>query len=862
METSRKINKILFTIREIDVISCLIHGRSIKKIALLLAISPKTVEVHIRNLMLKIGCHSREKIIDFIESSESHLIIKEHYRLILEKNHLTYSKDEMSIRQDENDNFKLSVDNLNPENPGAEVVRRISLAERFKKRAFFATIITMLSCPIVFGVFYYNNKNKEHSRVHVDLRLPEKETFIKRSFLLKKMDDVFKGNKNKIKQLIIVGIGGIGKTTIARSYAMQDSSNMLWEINAENEMEIIKSFERLAIVLAKNKEERDEIEHLHMLNNMDHFKTKLMAIVQNQLHDRRNWLLIYDNVDNINDIIQYLPRSENVWGEGKILITTRNQNIVDSQYINRTNVIAVPELSAEEKKNLFFKILYPNTAEAKDLIKKDLLNKNAHQFLDKLPPYPLDVSTAAYFLKNTKMDYEKYLEDIEQPNSALKTVETSLLKDVDYNFNTRYNIVMATIQKIIARDQDFKYKLFELGLLSASEIPFALLEKEDANNNIIPFIRELARHSLISYDNTIKTSSISLHRSVHNIIYLYLTELLEQSLREKYIKNLNERVSNTLNETVNKEEIHKVRFIVPHAEELIKKAPSYFDNERDHLRYQVARAYRYLGRFKEVKPMLERIINFDENSDMLLELGTVYIREGEYNKAISIIEKALNLARKKSGPDSMEVARAEIRLDTPYRTVQKHDEARKLLEHSLAIHHHHQNVDPGDIARIYTKLGYLTVYRGHINEAIELFNKSLNIQLPLYGPNNIRTAWTYVWMAHAYKALHQHETARNVLKNSLKIYQQHFGKNHLKTAWVLCSVGEIEGVLGNFKQAEQNLQEGLEIQQKYYGKGHRRTAWALNKLADLYRRAGMSDKANNYAELFRQAAAKGEQEKF
>jgi DNA-binding NarL/FixJ family response regulator len=83
----RKIKEILFTTREVEIISCLINGRGVKKIASLLLMSPKTVEVHIRNVMLKIDCNSREKIIDFIESSENHLAIRKCYYFILERNH-------------------------------------------------------------------------------------------------------------------------------------------------------------------------------------------------------------------------------------------------------------------------------------------------------------------------------------------------------------------------------------------------------------------------------------------------------------------------------------------------------------------------------------------------------------------------------------------------------------------------------------------------------------------------------------------------------------------------------------------------------------------------------------------------------
>jgi len=73
------INTIPLTHREVDVISCILSGRTIKKIGDFLSISPKTVENHIRNIMLKLGCRSQERIIDFIEKSDKFILIKRYY---------------------------------------------------------------------------------------------------------------------------------------------------------------------------------------------------------------------------------------------------------------------------------------------------------------------------------------------------------------------------------------------------------------------------------------------------------------------------------------------------------------------------------------------------------------------------------------------------------------------------------------------------------------------------------------------------------------------------------------------------------------------------------------------------------------
>ena len=73
-----KINDIKFTRREIDVIAFIVNGRTTKKIASFLTLSPRTVDNHIYNIMMKLECHSRENIIDFIEKSGMFPIIRQY----------------------------------------------------------------------------------------------------------------------------------------------------------------------------------------------------------------------------------------------------------------------------------------------------------------------------------------------------------------------------------------------------------------------------------------------------------------------------------------------------------------------------------------------------------------------------------------------------------------------------------------------------------------------------------------------------------------------------------------------------------------------------------------------------------------
>jgi len=68
-----------FTLREIDIIVCIVHNRGEKKIGELLSISYRTVGAHLRNIRSKFGCVSREDIIDAVEKSGKLQYVRQYY---------------------------------------------------------------------------------------------------------------------------------------------------------------------------------------------------------------------------------------------------------------------------------------------------------------------------------------------------------------------------------------------------------------------------------------------------------------------------------------------------------------------------------------------------------------------------------------------------------------------------------------------------------------------------------------------------------------------------------------------------------------------------------------------------------------
>jgi hypothetical protein len=125
---------------------------------------------------------------------------------------------------------------------------------------------------------------------------------------------------------VLTGLGGVGKTTLARAYAQryQDQYEVVWWVRAEDPDAISGEFRALLDILAPQYAEhtRDPVQALH-------------AVLANRT---KPWLLVIDNIAEPKTLRGLLPAA----GIGDVLITSRAGNWPDLRMVLPVQPLALP----------------------------------------------------------------------------------------------------------------------------------------------------------------------------------------------------------------------------------------------------------------------------------------------------------------------------------------------------------------------------------------------------------------------------------------------------------------------------------------------------------------------------------------
>lgn len=267
--------------------------------------------------------------------------------------------------------------------------------------------------------------------IRSELIIPVESSLLHRPELIFEMDEKFK-KQDGIQAIALIGREGAGKTTLARQYARQQKINVIWEINAETSKTLQKTFETLAQAFSKTEQDQKILREIQEITNPVEREERIILFVKEHLKLHSNWLLLFDNVEKFTSIQKYYPKDSVIWGQGKVILIAKSDNIKNNTHIN--SIIQVRELTFTQKFDLFTKIVFNDSLQP--LISSKI--QEISTFLENIPSFPLDVSIAAYYLKTTNISYAAYLK---KNRSYFAKIQKYIIKKVRGYIKRCYGIV-------------------------------------------------------------------------------------------------------------------------------------------------------------------------------------------------------------------------------------------------------------------------------------------------------------------------------------------------------------------------------------------------------------------------------------
>ncbi len=918
------LNKIKFTPREIDVIACVLNGRSAKTIPSLLSISAKTVATHLANIRAKTGCPSRESIIDFIEKSGKLSLIKHDYYLSLltqvffenqikgiskSENHISIAhgpdintqkplldklkyhlelagfKTKCLVEQELKDaailqttadgtEVQFPIDILSSDNYYAtffSMLKQLLPQNDIDKmvndfKAYSAGIeshssmesasdqpvfqegtrrpviagLALLCCLLIFAGLMWAKPASQNSSLRSDLILPSDLTLVDRSDLISQINHAFKQQKG-IASVAIVGIGGAGKTTLVRNYGKALQNKIVWEVNAETQESLQRSFEDLAYALANNDDDKNELREIQEIQIPNQKQERIIAFVRDRLRACQDWLLIYDNVETYRDIEKYFPHDTALWGVGRVLITTRNSTILNNSPIS--SLVQIGELTRGQKLELFSQIMQQGAS-------NQLNEADAQKLLAEIPPFPLDVSIAAYYIRSTNIPYEKYLAHLNADEEGFSGLQEEILRESGGYNKTRYKIIVLALNKLISENEEFRDLFVLTSLLNSQNIPKKLLDRYKGDQVVENFIYSIKKYSLIS-EGTLSTPALptfSIHRSTQKIILDYLAP----GTKSEEINAIGKTIGDFSSEVIGEENIPEAKGIISHCEKFLEHSNLVTGENWVLVGKELGWIYFYVGNYSKSIETLERcqtIISKNSQYDHTLlstyvkhYLGVAYAEMHECEKAEKLLNESLVLYKGLNGDNHDSVANNLAHLGMVALYKGKYESAKELFGQSYHILSTYYPDDSLSIARVMTRLGDANRELGNYAEAIRILEEGLAIYRKIIPADHYRIGQTLVRLGLVYRDIGDYQKARQLLQEGLTIYKKHFPSNCDKVAWVAGKLGQMENVLGNTNSARDLLENSLNIYKTHYSHDFE-LSWIKSYLGKVYSDLGLYEEA-------------------
>jgi tetratricopeptide (TPR) repeat protein/transcriptional regulator with XRE-family HTH domain len=641
----------------------------------------------------------------------------------------------------------------------------------------------------------------------------------------------------------ISGLGGIGKTQIAVEYAYRyrDHYQAIFWITASTREAVTADFVMLAALLdLPEQHEQDQ--------------DIVVRAVKRWLTTHTHWLLILDDVDNLEMLADFLP----MHSTGDVLLTTRLQALgtlaqgievekmgLDEGVIfllHRTKVLATGSSLDQSTKE--------NQAQAAEIVTA----------LDGLP---LALDQAGAYIEETRCGLSQYLDlygtrrkellqrrgrfPVDHPDSVAATWSISFQR-VEYQ-----SLAAADLLRLLAF-LDPEAIPEEILILGAEDLGPALGEVASDPLKLDNIIELLLRYSLIRRTSELK--SLSIHRLVQSVLKDGMDRDTQRLWAERCI-----RATNRAFPEVDLQTWEECQRCLPHvlicalyikeyelafseAARLFNKAAAYLV---DHARYEQAESL-----LQQALVIRQQILDDDhpDTARTLNDLGVLYLTQSKYQQAEPLLQNALAIRQMKLGVEHPDTATSLNNRALLYYEQGRYPLAEQMYREALEIRRRVLNPGHPDIAQSLNNLAELYTVLGKFSQAESLYEEALSSQEKTLGSEHPLVAQTLNNMALLYRSKGEYALAEQYYQQALHIQEQVLGLDHPDAAETLNNLARLYRAKGAYEEAEPLYRRALQIRETTFGSEHPLVAQSFYSMAKLYHSQGKYPEAEK---LFQEA---------
>ncbi|WP_194848344.1 tetratricopeptide repeat protein [Candidatus Neptunochlamydia vexilliferae] len=632
--------------------------------------------------------------------------------------------------------------------------------------------------------------------------LPESpSTFVGRSEELQSISSALK----REGRVLITGMGGIGKTTLALEFANKQSHyDFICFIPARTSALIKRGLLNLSKELVSYPAKPDEaIDALkHVLKN-----------------EKRRFLLIFDEVDtqeSFDYLEEFLPRRLK-----EVLITSRIP--VQLKWMH-TPSIPLKTFTDEDSETLLLSL------------SKATKSKAIKGLTDRLGHLPLALTHAAAYIRERGISFEAYLKAFEKHCVDLFEGKRLPLSKDEKTVLTTWETSLQTIENA-HRDTLSRQVISFISLMGRMPVPTSLIKSWVAV--AFPELSSVQFEDALGY--LCRYSLISPSSSDCYTIHPLLRQVIKHKLSQGEKAQIFQQAPKAFNHLYKRMDQKNLFNIVDHGIFVAHKENSDEGSSLLDILAHLLLDHLYVGNYemlylaKEVSEYLKKHpslgIEREGQNPIHLALrysciGAILDLETDYKKATEWHKRALKVWREKL-PEKVDHRLVSIYSNLAYSlgTQGKYHESLKYHSIALKLGLDHLNYDPIRIASNCICIGYSLLYLANYQKALDYLTLSLELRKKALGDDHPRVASCYVCIGDVYKGLGKFDENLKYQIKALEIRKNvSINKDYYELSSSYNRVGVALSHLGKFKEALKYQRKGLEISQKVLIKDHYKVA--------------------------------------